>query len=138
MKVIMEESVLVAKINKNNEIALKEFYEFLKEENIEYEEKLEKVWKGIRQPKYIANIAFYVNKKDEAKVRKFIKDIENANIQVEEYDELKINKEERQKEEETLKKSKKRQKNLQKIMIYGICSIVVLCLIISVISNLKN
>lgn len=133
----MEESVLVAKIDKNNEINLKEFYEFLKEENIEYEEKLEEEWKGIRQPKYIANIAFYINKEDEAKVRKFIKDIENANIQVEEYDELKINKEERQKEEETLKKSKKIQKNLQRIMIYGIFGIVVLGLIISVISNLK-
>lgn len=133
----MEELVLVAKINKNNEIVLKEFYEFLKEENIEYEEKLEEEWKGIRQAKYIANIAFYVNKKDEAKVRKFIKDIENANVQIEKHEELKINKEERQKEEENLKKSKKRQKNLQRIMIYGIFGIVVLCLIISVIANLN-
>lgn len=134
----MEEMVLVAKINKNNEIVLKEFYEFLKEENIEYEEKLEEEWKGIRQPKYIANIAFYVNKKDEAKVRKYIKDLENADIQSEEYEELKINKEEMQNSLKNLKESRKRQKNLQRIMIYGILGIVVFCLIISVIANLKT
>lgn len=134
----MEEKVLVAKINKNDEIALKEFYEFLKEENIEYEEKLKEEWKGKRQPKYIANIAFYVSKRDEVKVRKYVKDLRNADIQREEYEELKMSEEEIQVEEKELEKYKKKQKNLQRIMIYGIFCIIVLCLIISVIANLKN
>lgn len=132
----MEQNILVAKINKNDEIILKQFYDFLKNENIEYKEKLEEEWKGIREPKYIAKINFFVNKKDELKVKKFIEDFENANIQSEEYNELKkYRKEEMQNQDEETKKYEKRHKNLWRIMIYGILCIVIACLIISVISN---
>lgn len=134
----MEEKILMVKINKNNEIALSQFYEFFEQENIQYEAKLEDTWEGIRQPKYTAYISFYVNKKDKVKVRKFMEDLENADIQSEEYDELKISEEETQSQEAELKKYRKRQKRLQKIMIYGVFGIMIFGIIISIISNLKK
>lgn len=135
----MKEPVLVSKINKKNEIALKVFYDFFKEENIEYEARLEEEWIGIRQPKYIANIALYVNKNDETKVKKFIEQLQNATIKNEEYNELnKYTKEEENEHDQELQKYEKRQKRLQKIMIYGIFLVVGICCIISIISNIIN
>lgn len=134
----MEEFVLVIKISKNNEIVLKEFYDFLKEEKIEYKEKLEEEWKGIREPKYIANIAFYVKKIDESKVKEFIKGLQNPNIQIEEHEELKMDEKEIQLEKNVLEKCKKRKETLKRIMVYGIFSIIIIGVIICVIGNIKN
>lgn len=132
----MEGFVLVAKINKNNEIALKQFIDFLKEENIEYKEELEEEWIGIRQPKYVANVEFYVKENDVVKVNKIIEDLENATIQTKDYNELKESTEERNNWNTELEKYEKRKKVLQRIIIYSIFSIVGICVIVSVISNL--
>ena len=134
----MDEFVLVIKINKNNEIFLNEFYDFLKKENIEYKEKLEEKWEGIRQPKYIANIAFYVKEIDEAKVKEFIKSLQNSDIQIQEHEELKMSEEEIQLEKNELEKHKKRKEVLKRVMVYGIFGIIVIGVIICVIGNLKN
>ena len=40
----MENFVLIAKINKKSKLALKQMYNFLKEEKIEYKEELEDKW----------------------------------------------------------------------------------------------
>ena len=134
----MDEFVLVIKINKNNEIFLNEFYDFLKKENIEYKEKLEEKWEGIRQPKYIANIAFYVKEIDEAKVKEFIKSLQNSDIQIQEHEELKMSEEEIQLEKNELEKHKKRKEVLKRVMVYGIFGIIVIGVIICVIGNFKN
>lgn len=134
----MDEFVLVIKINKKNEIVLNEFYDFLKKEDIEYKEKLEEKWKGIRQPKYIANIAFYVKVIDEAKVKEFIRSLQNSDIQIQEHEELKMSEEEIQLEKNELEKHKKRKKALKRVMVYGIFGIIIIGVIICVIGNLKN
>ena len=134
----MEEFFLLTKINKKNKINLKQFYKFLKEENIEYKEKLEEEWIGIRQPKYNANIAFYISKKDEVKVRKYIEELENAIKQTEEYKELKeYTDQEKTIEDKEFEKYEKRQKRLQKIMIYGIFLVVAFGIVLTVITNLS-
>lgn len=134
----MDEFVLVIKINKKNEIVLNEFYDFLKKEDIEYKEKLEEKWKGIRQPKYIANIAFYVKVIDEAKVKEFIRSLQNSDIQIQEHEELKMSEEEIQLEKNELEKHKKRKKALKRVMVYGIFGIIIIGVIICVIGNFKN
>ena len=131
----MENFILVAKINKKNEIELKQFIDFLKEENIEYKEKLEEEWIGIRQPKYVANIAFYVKENDVVRVNKIIKDLENATIQTEDYTELQETTKEKHYNTE-LRKYEKRKIILQRIMIYGIFSIIGICIILTIISYL--
>ena len=134
----MDEFVLVIKINKKNEIVLNEFYDFLKKEDIEYKEKLEEKWEGIRQPKYIANIAFYVKKIDEAKVKEFIRSLQKSDIQIQEHEELKMSEEEIQLEKNELEKHKKRKKALKRVMVYGIFGIIIIGVIICVIGNFKN
>ena len=134
----MDEFVLVIKINKKNEIVLNEFYDFLKKEDIEYKEKLEEKWKGIRQPQYIANIAFYVKVIDEAKVKEFIRSLQNSDIQIQEHEELKMSEEEIQLEKNELEKHKKRKKALKRVMVYGIFGIIIIGVIICVIGNFKN
>lgn len=134
----MDEFVLVIKINKKNEIVLNEFYDFLKKEDIKYKEKLEEKWKGIRQPKYIANIAFYVKVIDEAKVKEFIRSLQNSDIQIQEHEELKMSEEEIQLEKNELEKHKKRKKALKRVMAYGIFGIIIIGVIICVIGNFKN
>ena len=134
----MDEFVLVIKINKKNEIVLNEFYDFLKKEDIEYKEKLEEKWEGIRQTKYIANIAFYVKEIDEAKVKEFIRSLQNSDIQIQEHEELKMSEEEIQLEKNELEKHKKRKKALKRVMVYGIFGIIIIGVIIGVIGNFKN
>lgn len=134
----MDEFVLVIKINKKNEIVLNEFYDFLKKEDIEYKEKLEEKWEGIRQTKYIANIAFYVKEIDEAKVKEFIRSLQNSDIQIQEHEELKMSEEEIQLEKNELEKHKKRKKALKRVMVYGIFGIIIIGVIICVIGNFKN
>ena len=134
----MDEFVLVIKINKKNEIVLNEFYDFLKKEDIEYKEKLEEKWEGLRQPKYIANIAFYVKKIDEAKVKEFIRSLQKSDIQIQEHEELKMSEEEIQLEKNELEKHKKRKKALKRVMVYGIFGIIIIGVIICVIGNFKN
>lgn len=134
----MDEFVLVIKISKKNEIVLNEFYDFLKKEDIEYKEKLEEKWEGIRQTKYIANIAFYVKEIDEAKVKEFIRSLQNSDIQIQEHEELKMSEEEIQLEKNELEKHKKRKKALKRVMVYGIFGIIIIGVIICVIGNFKN
>lgn len=131
----IEKFILVTKMNKNNEIALKQFIDFLKEENIEYKEKLEEEWIGIRQPKYIANISFYVKENDVVRVNKVIEDLENATIQTKDYEELKETTKEKNDWNTELDRYEKRKKILQRIMIYSIFSIVGICVILTIILN---
>lgn len=130
----MEKFILVSKVNKENKIALENIYNFLKEENINYKEKIEEEWIGIKQPKYNENIAIYVSENDEEKVKKFIDDLDNAIIQSDEYNELKEHtNEEDEEDEKELKRYQKRQKRLLRIMASTLFIIVAFCIIIAII-----
>lgn len=132
----MENFVLIAKINKKSKLALKQMYNFLKEEKIEYKEELEDKWIGIRQPEYDASIAFYLKESDRAKVEKFIEELDSATIMSEENDELReYTQKEQDEDEKELKRYRKRQKLLQKIMIYGVFLIVIFWIILAIIVN---
>ncbi len=84
----MENFVLIAKINKKSKLALKQMYNFLKEEKIEYKEELEDKWIGIRQPEYDASIAFYLKESDRAEVEKFLEELDSATIMSEENNDI--------------------------------------------------
>ena len=134
----MEKFILVSKINKENKVDLEYLYNFLKEENIKYKEKIEEEWVGIKQPKYEQNIAIYVSENDEEKVRKFLNDLDNAIMQNDEYNELKeYTNDENAEDEKELRRYQKRQKRLIRIMVSTLFIIVVFCFVITIIKGLN-
>ena len=138
MRESMEKFILVSKINKENNVDLEYLYNFLKEENIKYKEKIEEEWVGIKQPKYEQNIAIYVSENDEEKVRKFLNDLDNAIMQNDEYNELKeYTNDENAEDEKELRRYQKRQKRLIRIMVSTLFIIVVFCFGITIIKGLN-
>jgi len=113
----MEEEILTIKIDKKDTMTLELLYDFFKDEHIEYDEKTEEGWEGIKVPTYILYTVFYIHKKDEEKVKQFIEDLENATPLTEEYEELRGCEEESEEEEEKRKRRKKREKIIERIFL---------------------
>jgi len=113
----MEEGILTIKINKKDTMSLELLYDFFKEEHIEYEEKTTEEWEGTREPTYILYTVFYISKKDEAKVKQFMEDLDNATPLTEEYEELRGCEEESEEEEERRQRRKKREKIIERIFV---------------------